>query len=259
MNKNLVSLLAALPLVMFGWAASAQEEEAEDLEVSPVETWTCNYRDGKGPADLDAAIANWNAWMDSEGIETYGAMTVTPWYHGEDSFDVGWLGFWTDGAAMGAGTDTYLGKGGEYAAGFADVVSCDTHSNFASGMIKSPGEGEPPDKLVLYFSDCKIREGANWDAVFAGLGAWADYTAEQDYGNGLWVLFPAFGGGDADYDFKFVASYDNHSVAGKAYDKYGNGGGWQKRQELLGDKLDCDVSRVYNATFRRKLPPPADD
>ena len=34
------------------------------------------------------------------------------------------------------------------------------------------------------------------------------------------------------------------------------GGGWQKRWELLGDKLSCDVSRVYNGTFQRKLPPP---
>ena len=196
--------------------------------------------------------------MDDQGNGTYGALTLTPWYHGAETFDVGWLGYWNNGASMGAGTDKYLAEGGELAAGFAAAVTCDTHSNFASMMIKSPGDGEPPPGLVVYFSDCKMADGAEWGAVREGLGAWADYMTEQAYNNGMWILFPAFGDGDADFDFKSVTTYENHAAAGAAYDKYGNGGGWQKRSELHGDLLSCDVSRVYNGKFQRTPAPPAE-
>ena len=254
--KNKMMLLTVGTLLAWAGPTMAADEEEDSLMVSPVETWTCNYHDGKGAADLQKAIDVWNAWMDKEGNTNYGAITVTPWYYGEDTFDIGWIGFWTDGAAMGAGTDSYLTTGGDAAAGFAEAIGCESHSGFASTMIKSPGEGPPPDKLVLYFSDCNIKDGAEFGAVMDGLRAWSDYLTEQEYNNGLWIMFPAFGSGDMDFDFKQVTSYDSHTAAGAGWDKYGNGGGWQKRNELLGDKLDCDTTRVYNGTFRRKLPPP---
>lgn len=253
MNNNTAIVTAALVLAWTG-PVVAQDDEQDSLDIYPVETWTCHYNDGKGPADLDKAVANWNKWMDEADGEAYGALTVTPWYYGEDTFDVGWIGFWPDGATMGAGTDNYLTNGSDAAAGFAEVVTCDSHSNFATTMIKSPGEREAPDNLVLYFSDCDMRDGAEWEDVLSGMRAWGDYLTEHEYGNGVWLMFPAFGSGDMEFDFKQVVSYDSHAAAGQAYDKYANGGGWEKRFELLGDKLDCDVSRVYNATFRRRMP-----
>jgi len=253
-KKTIAAVAAALLLLSVGMTALAQDGDT----ISPVETFTCNYNDGKGPADLEKATAAWNKWMDDEGDDTYGALTLSPWYHGADTFDVGWLGYWNDGASMGAGTDKYLTEGGQLAEGFADAVTCDTHSNFASMMIKSPGDDEPPPGLVVYFSDCNIEDGADWGSVRQGLGAWADYMTEQEYNNGLWVLFQAFGSGEEDFDFKSVTTYENHAAAGAAYDKYGNGGGWQKRRELLGNLLDCNVSRVYNGTFQRTPAPPAE-
>ncbi len=252
MKKKITIVTAALLLAWTG-PAMAEDEADDAMTIYPVETWTCNYNEGKGPADLDKATANWNKWMDESGGEAYGAMTVTPWYYGGDTFDVGWIGFWPDGATMGAGTDHYLTNGSKAAAGFAEAVTCDSHSNFATTMIKSPGDRETPDNLVLYFSDCNLRDGTEWSEVLAGLRAWGDYMTEQEYGNGLWLMFPAFGSADMKFDFKQVTSYDTHAQAGAAYDKYANGGGWEKRFELLGDKLKCDVSRVYNAAFRRKM------
>lgn len=252
--KNNMTIVTVALLLAWSGPAAAQDEEQDSMTVIPVETWTCNYRDGKGPADLDKVIAGWNKWMDEEGVDTYAAATVTPWYYGEGAFDVGWIGYWTDGNSMGAGTDRYLASGGDEAAGFAEVVACDTHSQFASTMIKAPGDNTLADDFVLYFSDCDIRDGADWDAVMDGLQAWGEYMTEQEYGNGLWAMFPAFGSGDMDFDFKYVAAYDSHTTAGAGWEKYGNGGGWEKRLELLGDKIDCDVNRVYNARVVRSMP-----
>ena len=259
MKKKVWPAMALLPMSLATAVASAQEEQSDDMHILPVETYACDYKDGKGRKDLDKAIATWNAWMDSKAVDSYGAMVLEPYYFGPETFDVAWLGFWTSGDAMGAATDLYLKEGGATAEAFAAVVSCDSHSNFASAGIKAPPAGDPPDSMVLQFSDCNIREGTEWGALMKGYADWAAYQEAEQYGNGLWMLFPAFGGGDAEYDFKEVTSYGDHTAAGKAYEKYANGGGWEKHQETVAHMLRCDDSRVYNVTFVRKLPPQPGD
>ena len=102
MKNKIIAIVAAVPLMLSAWmTANAQEEEDAPPYVTPVDTFTCNYNEGKGPGDLKKAVANWNAWMDDQGADNYGAVTMTPYYYGDDSFELGWLGFWTSQEAMG--------------------------------------------------------------------------------------------------------------------------------------------------------------
>ncbi len=252
MNKTpTVVVMATLTFVLGLGTAVAQDEE-QGRQFFPVETRTCDYLDGKGPGDLDKAIDNWNNWMDKNETSDYFAVTVVPYYFGENSFDVGWLGSWPSGEAMGRGTDQWVTKGGDIAAEFFAVLSCDSHSNFATTELKSPGGEAPPDTIVLTFSDCNVTEGESFDDVMAGLDAWSAYQTERGYSNGMWMMFPAFGGGGAEFDFKIVEGYDNHTEVGKMYDMYGTGGDFAKHGELLGSLVECDESRVYNGTVRRR-------
>ena len=75
-----------------------------------MEAFTRNYRAGKGLADLDKVMENWNEWMDDNGAGNYFAMTLTPHYYGENTFDIGWLASWPSGEAMGRGTDLWMSK-----------------------------------------------------------------------------------------------------------------------------------------------------
>jgi len=64
MNKKATAIFAAIPLALSAWVTvNAQEEADAPPYVTPVDTFTCNYNDGKGPDDLKKAVANWNAWM----------------------------------------------------------------------------------------------------------------------------------------------------------------------------------------------------
>ncbi len=66
MKKILTAAVSAMMfLFVAGGAATAQEEETDEMQVVPVETWACNYRDGKGPGDLSSDIDAWKEWMDS--------------------------------------------------------------------------------------------------------------------------------------------------------------------------------------------------
>jgi hypothetical protein len=255
MHKKLLTSVVLLPLLLSGWtAAFAQEEEDKPPYVTPVDTFTCSYNDDKGPGDLEKAITNWNAWMDDEGVDSYGAVTMTPYYFGDDTFELGWLGFWTSQEAMGTGIDNYLTKGGEAAEGFNDALTCDSHEHWATINVKPPKEGPAPDNFVLMFSNCTVAEDTEWDVLMPAIKEAMAYMTDQELGNGAWMMWQVFGGGgDPGWDFKWVTSYANYTEFGKAYQHNANGGGRQKMNEIMGDMMDCDAARVYNARTVRRI------
>lgn len=251
--KRIVTASAVSALVLGMAPALADNHEQEARRYVPVETYTCNYRAGKGPADLDQVIDNWNDWMDANDGTDYFAMTLTPHYFGENTFDVGWLGSWPNGESMGRGTDMWMSEGGEINQQFYAVLECDSHTNFATTELKSPGEGPAPDTLVLAFSDCTGPEDSEkWPELMAGLDAWSKYQGETAYKEGSWMMFPAYGGGDFDFDFKLVSGWDNHTENGQDYQRYIDQQDWEKQGELIGDLMDCDVARLYDARVRRR-------
>lgn len=251
--KKIVAASAASLFVLGIAPANADNHEQEARRYVPVEAYTCNYRAGKVPADLDSVIENWNEWMDENGAEDYFAMTLTPHYYGENTFDVGWLGSWPSGDAMGRGTDTWMNKGSEVGRQFDEVLECDSHTNFATTEFKSPGEGPGPDTIVIAFSDCKGPEDPEkWSDLMDSLEAWSKYQTETGYHEGSWMMFPAYGGGDFDFDFKMASAWDNHTQNGQDYQRYIDQEDWYKQGELVGALMDCDVARLYDARVRRR-------
>ena len=97
-----------------------------------------------------------------------------------------------------------------------------------------------------------IDEGVEWDAVWAGLDAWAAYQEEHGYGAGTWIMFPAYGGGGAEFDFKIVKGYDSHTEMGNDYELYVKRADYFKKGELVDSVIDCDDARLYNGTVRRR-------
>ena len=67
----------------------------------------------------------------------------------------------------------------------------------------------------------------------------------------MWVFFPAYGGGGEEFDFKFISAWQTLEDQGADYDQY-NESGWMKAEELFTGKVDCDSSRVYLGTNRRR-------
>ena len=251
MKKKLITATIVLPLALS--SAFAQDEEKPPY-VAPVDTFTCSYNDGKGPADMDKAAAAWNKWADERGVADYSAMILTPYYHGADTFDVGWLGYWTSQEAMGVGLDAYMAEGGEAEEGFNKAVTCESHEHWAAIEVKSPPDGETPDNLVLMFSNCSKSDDVEWDALFDKIGAAMAYQEEQGFEKGDYMMWPVFGGeGEPEWDFKWVTSFANYTAFGKAYQHNANGGGRQKMNAIMENALDCDTARVYNAKVVRKI------
>lgn len=257
MKKTLTTCASALLFLSTGLAV-ADSHEAEATKFNPVEGWTCNYNDGKGPADLDKVIADWNGWMDDQGHGDYFALTMTPHYFGEWPFDVAWIGVWKDGNAMGTGTDSWRNDGGDIAAGFNDVLTCTSHANFASQNVKqSTQDDDDPDddSFVVTFSNCSIKEDKTFDDYMAAQEQWNAYADEHGFTGGTWVWWPVWGEPNDKYDFKIAGAVDDHAALGANWQLYSEGH-FSKSMELFDGIVDCDSGRVYNATVVREM---ADD
>ena len=255
MKKTLTTIASALVFLCAGsGVALAQDEETEELNWVPVETFACDFIDGKGPADLDEVIAEWNDWWDDKGLKSYFAATLTPHHFGERAFDIAWLGAWTDGHAMGSSMDVWLTEGKDMGAKFFEVLDCSSHSSFVSANIKQPqdNDDDSDNTFVLNFENCSIEDGKTFEDFMAAQHAWNAYADEIGMVGGTWMMFPIAGETDDDYDFKYITSAPDHTAAGANWQLYSDGH-WRKSEELFSDVLDCDISRTYNATVQRSI------
>ena len=158
MNKTRIAAVT-LPLATLWLTHSwADEHEQEGPGIYPVEAYTCKYNEGKGPADLDKVVADWNQWMDEQDANNYFAMTMTPNYFGGETFDVGWLGSAPTAAELGAGADNWRANGGKLAAAFASVLSCDWRWSWTVKPIRlcpgwsssvAPSVASPPRYSII--------------------------------------------------------------------------------------------------------------
>ncbi|NNC98956.1 MAG: hypothetical protein HKN85_02115 [Gammaproteobacteria bacterium] len=249
MKKIKISLLVLFVSSLHAGTVVAQEEatpEAAGPVFAPIEAFVCNYRKGQTRADLDKVIAKWNKWMDDTNQEPYSAWLYSAYYNSPAyAFDVAWLGVWPDGNTMGRSTDAWLADGGEHAAGFDKVLDCPVHSNFAATQIRSGG-AENGDSAVLGFSDCKVKEGGTMGDTMQAVNAWNEYRAGQGSKASTWMFFPVYGG-EAEFDFKMVSAHPDYAALGADYESYGNGGGYLKAREIIGDTFDCGTTRIYNS------------
>lgn len=254
MTNRQLRLAAAATAMCLSVASYAQESDRLELvsKIVPAEIFICNYNDGQGPAELDAAVAAWNGYMDENGIDSYAAWTLTPYYFGADQdFDVIWLGAWTDGNAMGTGTDMWMSTGGKYMANFNKVVTCRSHLNSGSINYKLP-EGGTPGNAVLSFSNCTIEDGRNYAEVVQATKQWASILTGAGSQAAIYHWFPIYGGGGDDApDFVRLTGYPNYTEWGADYERITNGELFRQMNDLFGGLVDCDVARVYNAKSRR--------
>jgi hypothetical protein len=253
MRKLLKSGGAAALSLLVGMSAADAQVTSEGMgKIVPVHLYACNFNDGQNMSDMNNVIERWNEFMDEQGVDSYAAWTLVPYHYGGDQMaDVLWLGAYRDGNAMGEGTDMWLTAGGDLAADFAEVATCQAHLGFSSAMYKAPPSGNTPDSGILEMSNCKMKDGVRYSDVRSAEIEWAEYMNENDSRAATYHWFPTHGGGDQDFNYKIVSAYENYTQYGKDWEHGANGGGRAVSVGLFGDLDDCDDARVYVATSIR--------
>ena len=239
-------------LLMLLCMASANAQDNSDLgQAVPIEVCAFNYHQGKGQNDLDAVVAKWNAWADSQKISDFSAWTLAPYYFDQkQDFDFIWLGVSPTAASLGRTQDKWIATGSAVAEEFNKFSTCGAHSNFASFTLKAPSDVNYSNAVVS-ISDCNLAGGMMFQELIPSLKAWAEYRKGHGSTGGMWVLFPAYGGEGESFEFKFVAAHGSLEEQGVDYDEYYRSGA-RKAQDLFAGKLSCDSPRVYLAQRRRQ-------
>ena len=250
--KKKLYLLAVSTLTALLGTSAVFGQGSPPWKIVPVEIYACQFNERQDADDLDDWIARWNRWADSNNVDYYAAWTLTPYYFtAEQEFDFLWLGASTDGNTMGAGTDLWLSTGGELNSDLQDIVTCAAHVGLASAAYRIPEGLNNAQPSVITMSDCTMHDGVSGVAVDAATRDWADVIDEAGSRVAIYHWYPVFGGGDADFDLKWVEAYQNYSDLGADYERMGNGGLYQQYQALTEHLIDCDDARIYNAQNRR--------
>lgn len=241
MHKKRNYPLAVLTMAI-ALPALAQEEAPA---VAPVEMFYCDFREGADMDDLKGVAKDFAGW--AEKSDNYSAWILTPQFRTNgETWEVGWMGSWPSGTAMGAGMDAYQAEGGKLAAAFDEVITCSGHG-LASAMAVHAPKG-PGDNGPVWFSSCELEDDATIADAMEAHGQYS--TAMRGMGvddTMSWAFLPTLGGGDVDFDYWHVVAWESYADFGKAYDAYFNNGGQEAMQEATGGVVSCDLPRIYDA------------
>ena len=157
MNKLLVVVLGIVTVAMSQFT-SAQE----GTRGTPAEFYGCTWQDGKGMADLVKVAGKFSQWADKQDSK-YSAWILTPQFHTDVGFEVGWLGGWPSAADMGASLDGWESGGRELAADFTAVMDCsgsfvyvNTRHRRHTGLLTRVAAGHV--ELTVHTDSRELRE-----------------------------------------------------------------------------------------------------
>ena len=256
MRKLLLTLLAGLATILAGMGTATAQDDSGPRQFAPVEVFACNYNNRRDQDDFDEALALLEAGSNAEGAEPYAAFRLLPMFYGTDQeFDFIYVGVWPDGSTMGRDYDNYFETGQDTIDAWNDAVTCDVVVMFASVMVKAPPDGGPDDNFMLTISDCEISDGQEGGDMLGALEAYGQFRSDNGSPGGTYAWFPAYGGGDAEYDFKLVNGHANAEAFGNHFQWFGENQAYLKMAELTGHLVSCDEARVYTGeTIYNTLP-----
>lgn len=244
--KKLQKVVTALSaLAVLGFQAIPAQAQDDQARANPVEFFACNFMKGKGMKDLTKVADNFSTWsIANDG--NYSAWILTPQFHDELlTFDVGWLGSWTDGNAFGKGQDAWQADGGKVAAEFAKVVDCSVSHELASSVEITAPAGVPGDGVVM-FAQCTLNEDSTMMESFAAHKEMGAAMASMGSKSRSWLFYPGLGAGNVDFHYWQVISTNNYTELGAVLESYTNGGGFQKSQALLDPIVSCASPTVFD-------------
>jgi hypothetical protein len=226
---------------------------------SPVEIYGCKFKDGiNGYAQSQKFAASWNAWADDH--DAFGAhVAQLMWAEFSDGSyptDFTWLGYWPSYEESGKDMQTRATNGAPmYAEANKFIEQC-AHSEWGAWDLFPAGEWTNVDH-VTEFSDCFYKEGkGDSDLLVANIAFAKEMTSRGLTGADLgavqlWPRAGAPSGLDNAISFKWVTGYPDLQAYANFTHAWWNEGLILAWNELYGDIVSCDASRVYHSEVIR--------
>ena len=234
--RKLAATLAITVLTIASFATHAAET------ANVVEAFTCSYNDGKGPADLDAAIEFWNAQIDkidNDALNGYNAGVLTPlratlegdfiWIGGAGNLNVA-------AAALSATTNSKEGQA--TTARFAEVADCDSNQFFSTPVYVGTPPGEDDGEAIVELYGCTLNDGKSLADAEVAEKHLSEVVSETKSGINVfrWTTFLA----NTPYDLAYVAVHDNLEDFGSFNTTMQTSEDGQANGALFAAAMDCE-------------------
>ena len=226
-------------------ASLAQAEELRSTGIFPIETYGCNYADGKGLDDLRSVAKKWDKWADKNYSAPYDAWVLTPFYfNGQTRVDSIWVGTAENFNQLGKVQNDWVSKGAAMQAQFDSVSPCGNHALWGGRVVKE--QAEITKEGLVAFQMCTLGEGANAADVAAADVKWAAYLESAGITDGLHYWYPGSGvSQDREWDFLSLQISDNFAAWGSSIDTAVNGGGMTQFGAIYGNLMSCKNGGVW--------------
>lgn len=205
-----------------------------------IETYACNYNEGKDINDLLGVSKKWNRFASKNFSMPYQGYVLTPYYRNADSgYDVYWVGMSPSFEAQGTTQDEMLTKGESINSEFLEVISCDAQGQWGAMMVMNAGDSVPENGTVS-FESCTMKEGATMEKMMAADAKMNAFAQKIGMTGSMLRWFP-LGGQSNSVSGSFMQVSSNESLAerGKNYDRAVKNGAVQVNASLYGDLVDC--------------------
>jgi len=239
---QLAAVSAACTLLMGASISFAQDGPPS---FRPVEMWVCNFNEGQDQGDLDKV---YKGIVELTGDAKYAAFQLDPYFvNANQDFDVIYLGAWANGSTMGSDLANAMENGGGVSDAWNKVLNCPTSVMYASTWLNQPDNGAGNGEALLTVADCHVAHGASNAQAAGALRRYNEYAVAHgsDLGTILW--YPAFGHGDAGFDFKLATVFPGAKQFGDWFQWFTDNQVYNVRSDLLDGIVSCDSSRVYTA------------
>lgn len=212
-----------------------------------LETFSCNFADGKDMDDFMKVANKWDKFADKAFSMPYQGYVLTPYYSADMEHDLYWVGFSPNFAAQGKTDQEMLEKGASLQADFDAISLCDSHSQFAVFPVYSTG-APVTSSGVVDFSACSLKDDASQQAIAAADAKMNAFMKELDVNVSIVRWFP-LQGTDFPGDFIQASRFDSLAEKGAIYDKFIQAGGQQAQTMIYGELMSCSEgpTSLYNS------------
>jgi len=226
-------------------ASLAQAEELRSTGIFPIETYGCNYADGKGLDDLLSVATKWDKWADKNYSAPYDAWVLSPFYFNDQTqADSIWVGTAENFHQLGKTQDDWVSKGAAMQARFDSVSPCGNHALWGGRVVKE--QSQITKEGLVAFQMCELGADANAADVAAADVQWAAYLESAGISDGLHYWYPGSGvSSDREWDFLSVQISSNFASWGSAIDTAVNGGGMMQFGAVYGNLMSCKNAGVW--------------
>lgn len=239
-------ILAAVTAAITGCLAS-MPAAAQDSgpAFQPLEMWACSFRDRKDQGDMDQV---YELVEEGTGGVPYAAWQLNPYMAGNryEDFDFIYLGAWADGSTMGADLENYFTNASDAAEAWEETAEC-AGFLYASSTIQAvpDSDDEGAGNFMLSISDCKIAHGRTGAQAIGAIRRFNDYRVANGAVVPTFAWFPAFGGGNAEYDFKLAQAYTGPQGLGDWVSWAIDNQSYNVRNAMTQGLVECDEARLY--------------